>query len=162
MTHRLSGLLWYPFLLSLTYFLYFYISKQRKYCFWYQIFKMEILMDLHVLRSTESENHIFSVWSVCICVCVCVSMCRRVCYQHNSKTNQSRNINFGILLLYHIRMLLETFRKDRTKFLCTGAHKRILKHEGLWTKFRVTEFSYIQTAVNIMKFTYMFAMARNM
>ena len=34
-----------------------------------QIFEMEILMDLHVMRSPESENHIFSVWSVCLCVC---------------------------------------------------------------------------------------------
>ena len=33
-----------------------------------QIFEMEILMDLHVLRSPESENHIFSKWSVCLCV----------------------------------------------------------------------------------------------
>ena len=24
-------------------------------------------MVLHVLRSPESENHIFSVWSVCVC-----------------------------------------------------------------------------------------------
>ena len=29
-----------------------------------QIFEMEFLMDLRVLRSVESENHIFSVWSV--------------------------------------------------------------------------------------------------
>ena len=35
-----------------------------------QIFKMEILMDLHVTRSAESENQIFSVWSECMCVCV--------------------------------------------------------------------------------------------
>ena len=39
-----------------------------------QIFEMEILLDLHVLRSPESENHIFSVWPVCI-VSLCVSMC---------------------------------------------------------------------------------------
>ena len=39
-------------------------------------------MDLHVLNSPESENHIFSVWSLCVCLCDC--------YQHNSKTNYSR------------------------------------------------------------------------
>ena len=48
-----------------------------------------------------------------------------------------RNIKFGILHLYHIQMLLETFYKDRTKILCTGAHKRILIHYGLWTEFLV-------------------------
>ena len=78
-----------------------------------------------------------------LCVCVCESVCLCVCYQHNLKTNYSRNIKFGILYLYLIQMLLETFHKDRTKTLCTGAHKRILIHYGLWTKFRVSEFSYI-------------------
>ena len=29
---------------------------------------MYILMDLHVLRSPESENYTFSVWSVCVSV----------------------------------------------------------------------------------------------
>ena len=29
-------------------------------------------MDLHVLRSPESENHNFSKCSVCMCACVCV------------------------------------------------------------------------------------------
>ena len=51
------------FLLSLTY--------SREFLFWGQIFEMEILNDLHVLRTPKSENHIFSVWSVCMCVCVC-------------------------------------------------------------------------------------------
>ena len=35
-----------------------------------QIFEMEILMELHVLRSPESKNHIFSKWSVCAYVSV--------------------------------------------------------------------------------------------
>ena len=50
----------------------------EKALFWGQIFEMEILMDLHVLRTPESENHIFSVWSVCVCVgmCVCLSVCQ--------------------------------------------------------------------------------------
>ena len=66
-----------------------------------QIFEAEILMNLHVMRSPESENRIFNV-----------------CYQHNSKTNFSRNIKFGILHLY-IQMLLETFYNDRRKTLGT-------------------------------------------
>ena len=33
-----------------------------------QIFEMEILMDLHVLRTPESENHILSCWSMCVSV----------------------------------------------------------------------------------------------
>ena len=72
-------------------------------------------MDLYVLRPPESENHIFSIWPVCMCVCVCLC----VCYQHNSKTNCCRNMKFGILHLYHIHMLLKTFYEDRTKTLCT-------------------------------------------
>ena len=46
-------------------FTFFYLSVE-KVLFWGQIFEMEILMDLHVLRSPESENHIFNVWSVCM------------------------------------------------------------------------------------------------
>ena len=44
----------------------------EKVLIWGQIFEMEILIDLQVLRSLESEKHIFSVWSVCMCVCVCL------------------------------------------------------------------------------------------
>ena len=33
-----------------------------------QIFETEIYMNLHVMRFPESENCIFSIWSVCICV----------------------------------------------------------------------------------------------
>ena len=54
-----------------------------------QIFELEILIDLHVMRSPESENNIFSIWSVCVCACVR--------YQHYSKKNYSRNMKFGIL-----------------------------------------------------------------
>ena len=100
-------------------------------------------MDLHVLRCPVSENHIFSVLSACPSVCVC--------YQHNSKTNYSRIFKLGILHLCHRQMLLETFYKDRTKTLCTGAHKRILMHKGLWTKFLISEFSYIQYRLNTLK-----------
>ena len=33
-----------------------------------QIFGKEILMDLHVFMSSETENHIFGGWSVCMYV----------------------------------------------------------------------------------------------
>ena len=36
----------------------------EKILFFCQIFESEILMDLHVLRSPESENPVFSGWSV--------------------------------------------------------------------------------------------------
>ena len=120
----------------------FYVMVE-KVLFFGQIFEMEILVDLHVMRIPESEKHIFSFWSVCVCVCVCLCVCLCVSYQHNSKTNYSRNIKFSLLHLYHVQMLLETIYKDRTKTLWTGAHKRILIHYGLWTVFHVSEFSYI-------------------
>ena len=85
------------FLLSLTHVI------VEKSLFFSQIFEMEILVDLHVVRASKSKNHIFSAWCVCICMCLCV------CYQHNTKTNYSRNIKFGILRLYYIQMPLETF-----------------------------------------------------
>ena len=46
-----------------------------------QIFDFRFSMDLHVLRSPESENHIFDARSVCMCVCgsVCLSVCVYVC-----------------------------------------------------------------------------------
>ena len=53
-------------------------------------------------------------------------------------------------------MLLETFYKDRIKTLCTGVHKIILIHYALWSELRVSEFSCIYIAQNIMKFTYFF------
>ena len=56
-------------------------------------------------------------------------------------------------------LLLETLHKDWTKALCTGEHKRILIHYGLTTELLVNEFNYSQTALNIMKLTYTFAMA---
>ena len=37
----------------------------EKVSFLSQIFEVEIFMNLHVMRSPESENHIFSVSSVC-------------------------------------------------------------------------------------------------
>ena len=92
----------------------------EKVLFWGWNFKMENLMVFHVMRTPEFENHIFSVWSVCVCVCPCV--CDGC--QHNSKTNNRKNTKLGILHLYHTQMLLETFNKNRTK-LCVQGHSKV-------------------------------------
>ena len=39
-------------------------------------------------------------------VCMNVCLCACICYQHNSKSNYSRNIKSGNLHLYHVQMLL--------------------------------------------------------
>ena len=57
------------FLLSLIY-------RIEKVLFSGQFFETEFSPDLHVFRSPESENHVFSNWSVCVSVClsVCLSV----------------------------------------------------------------------------------------
>ena len=67
-------------------------------------------------------------------VCLCI------CLQRTLKTNNSRNCKFGILNLYHMEMLLETFCKNQIISLCTGAHKRIPIPYDLWTEFLVNAF----------------------
>ena len=93
----------------------------EKVLFLREIFEAEILMDLHVMRTYEFENHIFSVWSLCLCVHVPV-------ISITDNTNYSRNMKFDILYLYYTQILSETFYKDRTKILYTDAHKIILIH----------------------------------
>ena len=116
------------------------------------VFEMEILMCLHVLRAPEFENHIFSDWSACMLMRLCD------CYRHNSKTNDSRDFKFKILHLHHMQMLLETFHGDRTNSLSTQKNSNALRP---MEEFHVSEFSYIQTTLNTMKFTYIFAMFKN-
>ena len=51
----------------------FSLVMVEKILFWGQIFEMEILMDLHVMRSPESENHFYAFGlSLSVCVCVCL------------------------------------------------------------------------------------------
>ena len=69
--------------------------------------------DFDAMRSLESENQSFSIWSICMFVC----------YQHMFKTSCTRNTKFGILHLCHIQMLLKTFYKDRTKIVYRGKQK---------------------------------------
>ena len=86
-----------------------------------QIFEMESLTVLQIFKDSESENQIYSNWALSLCVCVSV-------ISITEKQITVESSNFSILHLYHIQMLLEPFHKDRTKTLCTGAHKRILIH----------------------------------
>ena len=64
------------------------------------IFEMEVLMELHVLRTPESQNHILTV-GVCVCLPVYVCVGIRVCYQHYIK-NYSTNSKMDVVYLYHI------------------------------------------------------------
>ena len=68
-----------------TFFNFSYPYIVHKVLFWGQIFEIEIFKNLYVLMSPKSENHIFRVWSKCMCVCVServtgrVSVCLYVC-----------------------------------------------------------------------------------
>ena len=101
------------FLFSLTHTRQEYVEKVL---FWGQIFQIVILTDLHILRSPEYKNLIFSNWFVCR-VCVC--------YQHNSKTNLIRNFKFSIQHLYKIQLLFVTFYEDRKNTFCIATDKGI-------------------------------------
>ena len=54
---------------ALDFFCCFYLQSE-KVLFLSQIFKLEIFMDLQLFGSPESDNHIFSRWSMRMCVCV--------------------------------------------------------------------------------------------
>ena len=57
--------------ITIAIFTFSYLSVE-KVVFLGQIFEMKALMGLHVLRSSKSKNHIFSVWSECLSVCMCL------------------------------------------------------------------------------------------
>ena len=80
----------------------------EKVMFLDQILEIECLMELQVLRFLESEKLVFSEWSVC--------MRERICYQHNSRTNNNRMSQFGILNIHHTDMLFENFVKIELLF----------------------------------------------
>ena len=61
-----------------------------------QIFEMEILMVLLVLKSPD-QKIIFLVSDLCLCVNVCASSGLCVYYQHDSKTNYNTIYEFVIL-----------------------------------------------------------------
>ena len=102
------------------------------------IFEKGILLPLYVIRSLESVNCIFSIWSVCMCVCVSV-----ISITEKQITAEALNLVFYICIIHRCYLKLFFFYKDQTKTVCTGTHKRILIHYGLWTEFLINEFQYI-------------------
>ena len=54
-------------------------TKYRESIAFPQKIDFQILMNLHILRASESKKVIFGMSSVCVCVCVCG--------HHNSKNN---------------------------------------------------------------------------
>ena len=71
-------------------------------------------MELHLLKSPEFENYIFIWW--CEYICMFVS----VCYQHNSKINDSRKFKVSTLNIYNLEMLLNLFTKVDLKVRVQG------------------------------------------
>ena len=97
---------------------FYYPYKVEKALFWGQIFGMEILMDLHVLRASESENHIFSGSSVCMCVCVSTNSINQ-----KQITTESSNLEFYICIIS--RCYLKHFMKIGQKFCVQGHTKEL-------------------------------------
>ena len=87
-----------------------------------QIFEMEILMDLHVLRSSKSENYISSGWSLCMCVCVsaCVSV-SVISITQKQITAETSNLVLNISIIY--RCFLKYFMKIGQKLCVQGNTK---------------------------------------
>ena len=75
---------------------YFLLPISRESIVWGQIFEMEILTDLHVLKSPESENNTFSVWSVCMYVCICASA---ISLTQKLITEETSNLVFYICII---------------------------------------------------------------
>ena len=97
----------------------------EKELFLSQIFKTEILIDLYFMRTPESENHTFSIWSVCmcvsLCVCVCVSECFFFSITQKQTTAETSNLLFYICIIY--RCYLKLFMKIGQK-LCVQGHTK--------------------------------------
>ena len=88
----------------------------EKVLFWGQIFEIEILMDLHVMKTPESKNQIFSIWSVCMCVSVSV-----ISITQKLVTAETSNLVFYILIIN--KLYLKHFIKIGQK-LCVQEHTK--------------------------------------
>ena len=81
--------------ISIFFFFFYFLgyTKYRESIAFAQKIDFQILMNVHVLRATESKKVIFGMSSVCVSVClsvclpVCLSVCVSVCGHHNSKNN---------------------------------------------------------------------------
>ena len=81
-------------------------------------YKMEIWMVLEVLKSPETENHIFSGWSIWLCVCVCASV---ISITPNHITSETQNSVFYIC--FKCRCYLKIFKKVGQIFWAQDAQK---------------------------------------
>ena len=81
-----------------------------------QIFEMEILMDLHSIKTPESENHIF-IFGLGVSVCLTSIIQKRI-------TVEISDLLFYLCSIYIC--YFKFFYKDRTKTLCQG-HKKNFK-----------------------------------
>ena len=77
-----------------------------------QIFEQEILMDLHILRSPEYENHILAVL-------VCVYL-----LSESQKQIRVETLNLVFYICIMFRYYLNLFIKIGQK-VCTGTHKNL-------------------------------------
>ena len=95
-------------------FTFSYLYMAEKVLLLGQIFEMEILMNLHVLWFSESQYHIFSVWSVYMCMSV-ISLTQK------QITAESSNLIFYICIMY--KRYLEPFIKIGQKLCTQGKQK---------------------------------------
>ena len=96
-----------------------YPHMVEKVLFLSQIFKIKILINIHCLRFSGSDNHIFSDWSLSLSVCASFI-----------SINEKQIIEeIGNLLWFFIcnicKWYLKTFYENLNKNLCTGTKKRI-------------------------------------
>ena len=94
------------FLLSLTHVI------VEKILFFGQIFEIEILVDLHVMRTSEYEKHICSIWFVCVSV---------ISITQKQIIAGTLNLVFYICILH--RCYFKLFYKDRIETVHRGTQK---------------------------------------
>ena len=128
--------MFYHLFLSNMNFLLSYLCMVGKELFLSQIFKMEILIDWHILRSPESKNLIFNGWSVCVCLLLAyLKKIRKKKLQHNLKNEESME-NSGNSMLWpkdrgkgrEFQHLIQNFGKVRES-------EKILSLEAISCKF---------------------------
>ena len=93
----------------------------REIMFSGQIFEMEITMVPHVLKSHESENHIFNGWLVCMYVHVSLSV-SVISITLKQVTTKTSDFVFYIYII--CRSYLKFFMKIGQK-LCVQMHRYI-------------------------------------
>ena len=87
----------FPLIRELIFFTFSYPCNGRGSIIFVLIFKIEILMDLHVVKSPESENHIFNAWSVCVSV---------ISITQKQITAKASNLVFYICITYRCSLIL--------------------------------------------------------